>query len=84
LNKLSDIDWNYEAVSFLTGLYAIKKKTDYKDVLCESTNLLKMHSQARIVSFVRIEDNITARIEYSTSKELLNNLLTFLSKRILS
>lgn len=74
MNKLSDIDWNYEAVSFLTGLYPIKKKTDYKDVLCESTNLLKMHSQARIVSFVRIEDNITARIEYSTSKELLNNL----------
>lgn len=69
------VDWTHEAVIFLTGLYPIKKKKDFKLILNESTNLLKKHAHANAASFIRIEDDITARIEYSTSDEWINQLI---------
>lgn len=75
MNKQKNIDWTDEAVNFLTGLYPIKKKKDFRIILDKSTNLLKNHSHAKAVSFIRIEDEITARIEYSTSEHLINSLI---------
>ncbi|MRX46934.1 response regulator [Pedobacter puniceum] len=74
MNKQKHIDWTFEAVNFLAGLYPIKKKKDFRVILDESTNLLKKYAHAKAVSFIRIEDEITARIEYSTSENLINNL----------
>lgn len=75
MSKQKNIDWTNEAVNFLTGLYPIKKKKDFRVILNQSTNLLKKHAQAKAVSFVRVEDEITARIEYSTSAYLINSLI---------
>lgn len=75
MSKQKNIDWTNEAVNFLTGLYPIKKKKDFRVILDKSTNLLKKHAHAKAASFVRIEDEITARIEYSTSAHFINNLI---------
>ncbi len=75
MNEHKHIDWTYEAVKFLTSLYPIKKKKDFRVILDESINLLKKHAHAKSVSFVRIEDPITARVQFSTSEHLINNLI---------
>jgi len=67
LSLSSDINWLQEAVSFLAGLYPVKKEKDFALVHALSTELACKHAHARGAALMRMEDKLTARILYNTA-----------------
>lgn len=86
MDKQKNIDWTYEAVNFLIGLYPIKKEKDFEVIYTRATNLIKKHAHAKAAAFVRMEDKLTVRKHANTSEHFLNRfnnatlVLTLLEK----
>lgn len=69
------IDWIYEAVNFLTGLYPIKKEKNIQVIYAQATHLIKKHAHAEAAAFVKMDDNLTVRAEFNTSRHFFNSFI---------
>lgn len=71
----TNINWIKEAVGFLTGLYPIKKEKDFTRIYAQSVDLIRKHAHARSAAIVRMEDQITVRVLYSTSSDFVQGFV---------
>lgn len=55
------IDWNREALDFLTALFSIDEKSDFQAVCGQATALVMRHANAHAAALLQLEDRVTAR-----------------------
>ncbi|HEY9178829.1 MAG TPA: response regulator [Flavipsychrobacter sp.] len=63
---MSEINWQNEALNFLLALSPVKRTNDVKAIRRETTELLCKHAHCLHTSLVGVEDEVTARVLYST------------------
>lgn len=68
MSSIQHIDWLKKALDFTVSLSPVKRLKDIDEIRDRATILLQEYSGADIAAVVRIEDEITARILYSTNE----------------
>ncbi len=61
-----NIDWTQEALDFLVNLYPLKQEKDLARIRNASTSLMCRHAHALAATLVQLEDEVTARVMYTT------------------
>lgn len=65
---MNSYNWQKEALDFLILLSPVKDEKDILTIRSKTTILLQAHAHARAAALVRLEDEITARVLYSTAQ----------------
>lgn len=63
---LVHINWQKQALDFLLALSPVKRSKDIQDIRYQTSQLLRKYAQADTVTLISLEDEITARVQYST------------------
>ncbi|SJZ64340.1 ATP-binding protein [Sediminibacterium ginsengisoli] len=64
------INWQQEALGFLSGLYAIKWEKDISHLYTQTAALILQYAHAEKISFIWQEDSLTATVLYSSDPKL--------------